>query len=117
MTETQLYTALAEITLRMEAAPKRADLLLKRAKIYLALKDEAKALDDLDSAILLDSGLAEAYFLRGKLYFVLNNKEAAYNDLRRAAEIDPLVATSNLSGEFSTDDVSVETRRILRKHI
>ncbi|MGN1213744.1 MAG: tetratricopeptide repeat protein [Bacteroidaceae bacterium] len=117
MTETQLYTALAEITLRIGATPERGDLFLSRAKIYLALKDEAKALDDLDNAILLDNGLAEAYFLRGKLYFGLNNKEAAYDDLRRAAEIDPMVATSSLSGEFSTDDVSVETRRILRKHI
>jgi tetratricopeptide (TPR) repeat protein len=106
MDEQEKYTLLAQVTASMMQEPdmpaqRRAQLLLERAEIYTALNNPAKALDDLDEAISLNDSLAGAYMLRGRLRFGLRDKNAAFEDLRRAAQLDPSLLDS-ISGEYKT---------------
>ncbi len=99
MTQQELYILLADITLSLQEKPKDAGLLFNRAKVYFALNDLSKALEDLDSAIAADGSLARAYMLRGRIYFKLHNTNAAYDDLRKATSLDPGL-TQDISGEY-----------------
>ncbi len=108
MDEQQKFTLLATITASMmqddNMTPKqRADLLLKRAEVYVALNNPAKALDDLDEAILLDDNLANAYMLRGRLRFGLRDRNAAFEDLKKAAALDPSLL-DGVNGEYKTPE-------------
>ncbi len=101
MEEQEKYIALAQLTIQLQQKPLDAALLLQRAKVYLSLGDKAKALDDLDAAISADATRAEAFMLRGQLRFELHDKNAAFEDLQRAMQLDPDIL-NNVSGEYKT---------------
>ncbi len=80
---------LAEITKKIEANPKNAELYNQRAIMYLDRKETDKALSDINKAITIDSKnslylrtLSDIYFATGKLK---NCQEA----LNKACEMNP----------------------------
>jgi len=101
MTEQETYMYLAALTLQIQQEPDNAALFLNRAKVYVSIKDFAKALDDLDTSINLDANQAEAFLLRGQLRFQLHDKESAFEDLQKAAALDPTII-EKYSDEFKS---------------
>src|SRR5258708_6492640 len=53
------------------------------------------ALSDLEEAIRLDPGCAEAYAIRGNYRWLQNNFEAALADAREALRLDPNLAVGH----------------------
>lgn len=94
---------LASLTAQLQGDADNAQLYLSRAKVYVALGDKAKALDDLETAIAHDDKLAEAYMLRGQLRYQLHDKNGSFEDLQKAVSLDPSLLSS-LTGEYKSKD-------------
>jgi len=57
---------------------------LKRAKLYVELRDFSEALDDLDSAVKVNPYSGDVYSLRSQCYDALGDQEKARQDTWRA---------------------------------
>lgn len=62
---------------------------LRRGEAYTELKDDAKALPDLDRAIELDARSALAYFLRGRIFLRRGKPREAARDLAEYCGLEP----------------------------
>lgn len=72
-----------------DATRKRARIRLQLATAYYADGKLTTALDELKQAIAIDSGIAEAYNLRGLIYDALQDNELAEDSFKRALQLDP----------------------------
>lgn len=94
-------------------APKTEEGLILRARAYETLKDQRRALKDLDMAIMVSSGSARAWTSRGQLKTRMNRHSAAAKDLDKALEIDPkhapaLIARGDLLASRRAFDKAME---------
>jgi tetratricopeptide (TPR) repeat protein len=65
----------------------RAEILAARAFVYSELRENEKALTDLDQALALDPNMALAYAYRSYVYSDQENYEAAIADANKAVEL------------------------------
>jgi Tfp pilus assembly protein PilF len=72
-----------------QAASPAAALLLRRGMRNIEANLPAEALEDLDAALVLDPGFAEAWHLRAEAYARAGEPDAAARDLREALRIEP----------------------------
>ena len=72
----------------------RARVRLELASGYFSNGQAAIALDEVKQAIAIDSGLFEAYNLRGLIYMRLNELELAEDSFRRALSLNPKSANT-----------------------
>jgi tetratricopeptide (TPR) repeat protein len=64
-------------------------LYMSRSEAYLRQENTAIALEDLNTAINLDSGLIDAYIARAAIYFGMEDYTSARSDYNLALGIDP----------------------------
>lgn len=80
---------LAAISLTIESDPAKPGPYLKRAKIWLELKQPQKALEDLDRYIKLKPEDAEAYNMLGMAHGMTGDHGGAIADFNHALKINP----------------------------
>jgi tetratricopeptide (TPR) repeat protein len=96
-----LWTAAAQkYPLSAEVANNRAFGCLERGIYFGRLGREGEALQELNQALELAPGLAEAYFDRGNVYAALGRRRAAAADYRRALALEPKLRL-NLPPDFA----------------
>lgn len=89
------YKALGKLQLDLQDLTKTLQLtnnnhvsaLINRANIYIKLKQDRQAKQDLDRAIALNPDEANAYFNRALVNLLLGNRKAAQSDLNRAEQL------------------------------
>lgn len=104
----QLVEARIRAIWGQEVSP-AAGLLLRRGLRNLQANEPGEALEDFDSALVLDPGAAEGWVLRARTLALLGDRVAAARDLQQALRLEPrhfgaLVALSELqeeAGDFS----------------
>jgi tetratricopeptide (TPR) repeat protein len=64
-------------------------LYMSRSEAYIIQENTATALEDLNAAINLDSGLIDAYIARAAVYFGMGDYKSARSDYNQALGIDP----------------------------
>jgi tetratricopeptide (TPR) repeat protein len=62
---------------------------LSRSEAYLKQENTAAALEDLNTAINLDSSLIDAYNARASVYYIMEDYDSARSDYNQALSIDP----------------------------
>lgn len=87
MTAGQLERALAVQNAAMKLTPSSPDLLIDRAVTFFGAGDLPSALKDLDQAILLVPGRAEAYAFRSAVHRFLDRNELAWLDAEKALSL------------------------------
>ncbi len=87
------WRALSVCNLALEGqflpASDRAATLVNRAIIRMRRSDHRRALIDLDEAIAIDAGLAEAHVMRGAVLLELDRPQEAVEGLTRALALNP----------------------------
>lgn len=82
------------ITYSGEAAEYLAQAYVGRARAHLRKSDMASALVDLNEAIRLQPGLAEAWFDRGYIRMLLHQSDLAVGDFNEALRLQPTNAVA-----------------------
>ena len=86
----KLDQAIADQNTAISLDPKSARAHINRANDYYRIKRHADAIADYDVAISLPGGdLAPAYYNRAQAHRALGHKDAANQDLRQAATLQP----------------------------
>lgn len=80
----------AILTAALKLKPLGIDLMIDRATARAARKSYFEAIDDLNRAIELDPGRADAYAFRASAYRYLDQLDLAGEDAERALELDGL---------------------------
>ncbi len=69
--------------------PENTDVLLLLCKYHLYLKDYDKAIVYADNVLKINSGIAEAYFLKGLIFKEIGMKDKALSSFQTAVEQNP----------------------------
>jgi Flp pilus assembly protein TadD len=83
------WEAIDDLNGANELEPRRADILVLRASAYRYVESPELAREDLEQAIALDAGNAEAYLERGILDANAGDAAAARADFLKAVELAP----------------------------
>jgi lipoprotein NlpI len=80
---------IADATAAIAADPDNKDLYARRAELYTAAGDNARAIADYEGVIKLDPRAAEAYEQRGSLHFMLGHIAESIADFDAYIELRP----------------------------
>lgn len=80
---------LDSITDIIEEEGKSAELLTDRANLYLIYQNVDAARNDINEAMLLDSGLAELHEVKGEMHFMLNQSRRSKKEWEKCLKLDP----------------------------
>ncbi len=78
-----------ELTIKLKANPKNADLYHERAMLYLSLKNLNASLADMNQAMMMDSFKAPYYLTIADIYFSLNKTRFSKEALEKCIKLDP----------------------------
>ncbi|MBP5376205.1 MAG: hypothetical protein J6Y38_07740 [Bacteroidaceae bacterium] len=96
------FELIAQATQTIATNPSDAAAYKQRALILCQMQQYDEALADLDTLIdILQTDDAEVYQLRGTLRMNRGNKTGAFDDMRKALDLNPDLLT-HLSGEFQS---------------
>lgn len=87
----QIEEARALINAAIESDPSAASIYRTRSQIYLSLDENAQAESDALTALEMDTGAAQAYFLVGTARLVQGRPDEALVALHEAVNLDPFV--------------------------
>ncbi len=101
------------------AQPNDVRLLLERAKHHLAADDSAKAMDDVQRALTIESQSVPALLLRGKIQLTMSDFQNALDSANAALEIEPQQEAHSLRGDaclgLKDYDRAIESFAITRR--
>ncbi|KAJ2137918.1 TOM (translocase of outer membrane) complex component [Coemansia sp. RSA 678] len=87
--KSNLDQALEDLNKALVVEPNHVRSYLRKANLFTEKKDLEEVLSLLDQAHKADSENAETFFQQGQVHFLKQEFEAASNDYKRAAELDP----------------------------
>jgi tetratricopeptide (TPR) repeat protein len=87
--EKQVLHPLDSLTLQIQQEGPSTDLLLARARLYLAYQNINAGKQDIAQATALDSSLAEIHELQGEVHYMLNQTRQAKDEWEECLSIDP----------------------------
>ncbi len=87
--QTMVDRARADLERAIALAPDRPAPHLKLAEIELVLRHHREAMEQVNTALRMDPGLAQGYYLKGWIYKEAGDTGLAISSLRTAVEQDP----------------------------
>ena len=108
-----------ELSAAILAQPGNFRLLMERAKHHLAADDSAKALDDVQRALTIESKSVSALLVRGKIQLTMSDFQNALDSANAALEIEPRQEAYSLRGDaclgLKDYDQAIESFAITRR--
>lgn len=78
--------ALAYINIALDKQPNQEDFLVQRSMVYIELKENHRAIQDLTKALTLNSKNAFTYYRRGISYYKNEQYQEAIEDLKKSLD-------------------------------
>jgi tetratricopeptide (TPR) repeat protein len=91
-TQRSLWRDAVDAYSRAAEMSRTVEPLIRRSRAHEGLKDDRKAMADLDAAVRLEPASAEAWTARGQLCMKLNRWDQSLQDFTRALKLDPKAA-------------------------
>ena len=88
LSESQAREALGLLHKALEALPSSAPLYVRRGKLLLQLQDPRNALNDANTAIMVDSRCVEAVILKARALVALSQFDDARDAIEEATDLD-----------------------------